>query len=213
MKKVDIAVMEEDDVSPEQKNEMLRLQIACFSNQVTAEEVEEDFNRPPVARVSANHQNKIIACAEVFKRKVEYDGQTIVIGGMGPCTRSRILVGLSKQRVAVQPRHAARPPCDSCQAFIRLCVIADQPPLVLGFYPFPLGKRRMQGIDPGALLSRGAAHQLQDGDHDKACMGDRGDRLPGVGQGDGLLRCYHTCHELLPILAPRRERTGWLSVR
>jgi len=84
---VDIVVMEENEVSLEQKNEMLRLQVACFSGQITAEEVEEDFDRPPVARVLAYHQGELIACAEVFKRAIEYDGQTVILGGFGPCTR------------------------------------------------------------------------------------------------------------------------------
>ena len=84
---VDIVVVEENEVAPEQTTEMLQLQIACFSDQVTAKEVEEDFNRPPVARVLVYHQDELIACAEVFRRKVEYDGQTIVVGGLGPCTR------------------------------------------------------------------------------------------------------------------------------
>lgn len=84
---VDTIVVEENEVAPEQKSEMLRLQMACFSDQVTAEEVEEDFNRPSVARVLAYHQGELIACAEVFKREVEYGGQTIILGGFGPCTR------------------------------------------------------------------------------------------------------------------------------
>ncbi len=29
----------------------------------------------------------MIGCAEVFKRQVEYDEQTIILGGFGPCTR------------------------------------------------------------------------------------------------------------------------------
>ena len=84
---VDIVLVEENEVAPEQGNEMLRLQIACFSGQVTAEEVEEDFDRPAVARVLAYHQDELIACAEVFKREVEYGGQTIMLGGFSPCTR------------------------------------------------------------------------------------------------------------------------------
>lgn len=84
---VDIIVVDEDEVTSEQKDEMLRLQIACFSDQVTAEEVEEDFDRPPVARILIHHQGSLIACAEVFKREVEYDGQAITLGGFSPCTR------------------------------------------------------------------------------------------------------------------------------
>jgi GNAT superfamily N-acetyltransferase len=84
---IEIVVMEENEVAPEQKIEMHRLQIACFSDQVTAEEVEEDFDRPPAARVLAYHQDELIACAEVFKREIIYGGQTIMLGGFGPCTR------------------------------------------------------------------------------------------------------------------------------
>ena len=84
---VDIIVVDEAKLTSEQADEMLRLQIACFSDQVTIEEVEEDFDRPPVARVLAYDQDNLIACAEVFKREVEYDGQTIILGGFAPCTR------------------------------------------------------------------------------------------------------------------------------
>ena len=83
---VDISVVEEGKVRPEQKEEMLRLQIACF-DQVTAEEIEEDYNRPSVARVLAYDRGALIACAEVFKRTVEHEGQRILLGGLSPCTR------------------------------------------------------------------------------------------------------------------------------
>jgi len=85
--RVDIVVVEENEVAPEQKDEMLCLQIACFSERVTTEEVEEDFISQPVARVLAYHQGELVACAPVFKRAVEYEGQTIIVGGFGPCTR------------------------------------------------------------------------------------------------------------------------------
>jgi GNAT superfamily N-acetyltransferase len=84
---IDISVVEEDGVTSQQKEEMLQLQIACFSNKVTADELEEDFDRPPVARVLAYHQGMLVACAEVFKREVIYGGQVISLGGFGPCTR------------------------------------------------------------------------------------------------------------------------------
>jgi len=84
---VDIVAVKEDEVAPEQKDEMLRLQIACFSDRVTTEEVEEDFISRPIARVLAYHQGELVACAPVFKREVEYEGQTIIVGGFGPCTR------------------------------------------------------------------------------------------------------------------------------
>lgn len=84
---VDIVAAEENEVAAEQESEMLRLQIACFFDQVAAEDVEEDFSRPPVVRVLAYHQDELIACAEVFKREVEYEGQSTMVGGFGPCTR------------------------------------------------------------------------------------------------------------------------------
>jgi hypothetical protein len=41
------------------------------------------------------------------------------------------------------------------------CVITNQPPLGLFFNPFPLGKCRMQRIDPGTLPSRGNASNIK----------------------------------------------------
>lgn len=84
---VDLVVVQESNVTPEQAEEMLRLQIACFAGQVTAEELEEDFDRPPVARVLAYHRGGLVACAEVFQRQVTYEGLAITVGGFGPCTR------------------------------------------------------------------------------------------------------------------------------
>ncbi|MBN1642611.1 MAG: GNAT family N-acetyltransferase [Anaerolineae bacterium] len=84
---VDIHVVAESEATPEQVREMLRLQIACFSGQVTAEELEEDFDRPPVARVLAYLGHELVACAEVFQRAVLYAGQRVRVGGFGPCTR------------------------------------------------------------------------------------------------------------------------------
>lgn len=83
---IDVIVVEEGAVRPEQKEEMQRLQIACF-DQVTAQEIDEDYNRPSVARVLAYDQGELIACAEVFQRTVEYGGQPILLGGFSPCTR------------------------------------------------------------------------------------------------------------------------------
>lgn len=83
---VDVIVVEESELTSEQKDEMLQLQIQCFSD-VTAEEVEEDFCGSPVVSVLAYSQDALVACAGVFKRKVEYERQTITIGGFGPCTR------------------------------------------------------------------------------------------------------------------------------
>ena len=67
----DIIVVEEGDLSPEQAGAFLQLAIQCFPD-VTAEEVEEDFCRPPVARVLAYSQGELVAGAEVFEREVEY---------------------------------------------------------------------------------------------------------------------------------------------
>jgi GNAT superfamily N-acetyltransferase len=84
---VDIAVVEESQATSEQKDEMLRLQMACFSDRVTPEEVEQDFVSHSVARVLAYNDDALIACAGVFKREVEHAGQSVSLGGFGPCTR------------------------------------------------------------------------------------------------------------------------------
>jgi hypothetical protein len=59
---VDIIVVEEDDLSAEQARAFLQLAIQCFPD-VTAEEVEEDFCRLPVARVLAHIQGELVAGA------------------------------------------------------------------------------------------------------------------------------------------------------
>jgi GNAT superfamily N-acetyltransferase len=84
---VDVVVVEESQIAPEQKEEMLRLQVACFADQVTAKEVEEDFVSPLVARVLAYREGALIGCAGVFNREVQYAGQSVVLGRFGPCTR------------------------------------------------------------------------------------------------------------------------------
>ena len=85
----DIIVVKEGDLSPEQAGAFLQLAIQCFPD-VTAEEVEEDFCRPPVARVLAYSQGKLVAGAEVFEREVEYEGQAISMSGFGPFTREDV---------------------------------------------------------------------------------------------------------------------------
>ena len=84
--RANIAVVEEDQLSSEQKEEFHSLASRCFSD-VTAEEVEEDFCRPSVARVLAYRAGELVAGAEVFTREVEYEGQEIALGGFGPFTR------------------------------------------------------------------------------------------------------------------------------
>ena len=84
---IDLLLIDERDVSAQQRDEMLRLQAACFSSVVTAEEVEDDFHTVPVARVLAVHATELIGCAPVFQREIEYNGRALRIGGFGPCTR------------------------------------------------------------------------------------------------------------------------------
>jgi GNAT superfamily N-acetyltransferase len=84
---VELLLLGESQVAPEQKSAMLWLQMACFAGQVTAQEWEEDFDRPAVARLLAYHGVELVGCAEIFAREVAYAGQAIRIGRMSPCTR------------------------------------------------------------------------------------------------------------------------------
>src|SRR5688572_28243592 len=81
---IDIAIVKGNKLTAKQKVEMLQLQRDCFLD-VTAEEVEEDFCRPPVASVLAYSGGKLVACAEVFLREVAYEGCIITVGGFSPC--------------------------------------------------------------------------------------------------------------------------------
>ena len=85
--KINVIVTKESDLTPDQQNEILRLEIECFASQVTTEEVEEDFVSPSVARVLAYHRNTLIACAAILMRSVNYCEHTILLGGLSPCTK------------------------------------------------------------------------------------------------------------------------------
>jgi len=84
MDTIDISIIEAAKLNAEQKTEILQLQRQCFPD-VSAQEVEEDFCRPPVAIVLACSQNVLVACAEVFEREIECNGRPISIGGFSPC--------------------------------------------------------------------------------------------------------------------------------
>ena len=86
---IDIATVEANKLSAVQKAEMLRLQGECFPD-VTAEEVGEDFCRPPVACVLAYSRGALVACVEVFLREVIYEGNAITVGGFSPCAREDV---------------------------------------------------------------------------------------------------------------------------
>ena len=75
---IDVSVVEDGALTSEQADTFLQLAIRCFAD-VTAEEVEEDFCRPPVARVLAYAGEALVAGAEVFKRVVEYEGQVVTV--------------------------------------------------------------------------------------------------------------------------------------
>ena len=83
---VEIRAVKEEALTSEQREEILQLQLKCFSD-VTAQEAEEDFDRPRFGMVLAYAQGVLVACSELFKRAVEYEGKGITIGALGPCTR------------------------------------------------------------------------------------------------------------------------------
>ncbi len=83
---IDISIFEANKITAARKAEMLELQRQCFPD-VSAEEVEEDFCRPPVVVALAYCLGSLAACAEIFKREIEYNGRAITIGGFSPCAR------------------------------------------------------------------------------------------------------------------------------
>jgi GNAT superfamily N-acetyltransferase len=83
---VEIIIVEEGELTAEQKTEMLLLQKQCFSD-VSAEEIEEDFCRPTAACALAYDKAALIACVELFEREIEHKEQTVKIGGFSPCTK------------------------------------------------------------------------------------------------------------------------------
>ena len=67
---MEVVVVDESALTPKQSRTMLQLQAHCFFD-LSAEEIEEDFNRPSIARVLAYSENVLIDCAEIFKLEIE----------------------------------------------------------------------------------------------------------------------------------------------
>jgi GNAT superfamily N-acetyltransferase len=83
-----VFVAEEHELSPTQAAEMLELQKNCFQD-IPSHELEEDFDRPSVARVLAYEEVDLVGCAQVFRRFVDYQGSRVDLGGFGGvCTRA-----------------------------------------------------------------------------------------------------------------------------
>jgi GNAT superfamily N-acetyltransferase len=83
---VQITVIQESDLVQEQKDAFHQLALQCFPD-LSAEEAEEDFCSEPAARVLAYRRGELVAGAAVYRRQVEYEGQSIVVGGFGPFVR------------------------------------------------------------------------------------------------------------------------------
>jgi GNAT superfamily N-acetyltransferase len=83
-----VFVIEEHELSSTQAAEMLDLQKSCFQD-IPPEELDEDFDRPSIARVLAYEDVALVGCAQVFRRFVDYRGSRIDLGGFGGvCTRA-----------------------------------------------------------------------------------------------------------------------------
>jgi predicted GNAT family N-acyltransferase len=79
------------DLTEAQRAAMHALQVTCFAD-VPYEELVEDFVAESFAKVLAYLRgggDDLVGCVSVFKRRIEYEGRRILLGGFGgTCTRA-----------------------------------------------------------------------------------------------------------------------------
>jgi ribosomal protein S18 acetylase RimI-like enzyme len=71
-----------DELSQSQRSRINELQKECFSH-VSREDVEECFIAPNFGWIFAYENGAIIGQLELFNRKALFDGQEVILGGMG----------------------------------------------------------------------------------------------------------------------------------
>lgn len=84
---VQVLVIRAEHLTEEQRRHVRELQGRCFAN-VPYDELMEDFVAESMAKVLAYHEGAPVGCVSVFRRMIEYEGRSIILGGYGgTCTR------------------------------------------------------------------------------------------------------------------------------
>jgi len=85
MSLIKLVLVPEDELSDQQKQGVLELERQCFGD-VDPKEVEECFYTEVLARILAYSSEKLVGYLMLHKKKIEFDGREIVVGGaVGAC--------------------------------------------------------------------------------------------------------------------------------
>lgn len=77
-----IELVKAGELSSEQELGLLSLNQECFGD-VPVKEIEENFYAEPFAYLFAFDKNQMISRVALFKRHIEFDGKSVVLGGIG----------------------------------------------------------------------------------------------------------------------------------
>jgi ribosomal protein S18 acetylase RimI-like enzyme len=82
---IELVLVPEDELSDQQKQGVLELERQCFGD-VDPKEVEECFYAEVHARILAYFSEKLVGYLLLHRRKIEFDGREIIMGGtVGAC--------------------------------------------------------------------------------------------------------------------------------
>lgn len=82
MNDIKINLVFEKDLTTDQKSQIDILGKECFGD-VPQEEIDKDFIAESFARILIYNDNKLIGHARLFKRNIEFEGENIILGGIG----------------------------------------------------------------------------------------------------------------------------------
>ncbi len=90
MSSASLILVPESELSAQQKQGLIELERQCFGD-VSLKECEECFYAEVHARVLAYSKGRLVGCLILHKRKIEFDGREITMGGaVGACVSSDI---------------------------------------------------------------------------------------------------------------------------
>ncbi|MBI4157623.1 GNAT family N-acetyltransferase [Candidatus Woesebacteria bacterium] len=79
---MELVFVDEKNLTANQKEQIKILEQECFSD-VDLREIAEDFIAESFGRLFTDDNNKIVGMLSLFKRNIEFEGENILLGGMG----------------------------------------------------------------------------------------------------------------------------------
>lgn len=78
----EISIIPYKDVSPDTRAEIQELADAIFGH-ISKDEIEEDFNVPKFAIVTAQNDGVLVGYTGLYKREIDHRGRKVCLGGFG----------------------------------------------------------------------------------------------------------------------------------